>query len=105
MLEVEGRRLCQSAAITRYLAKKFNLAGSDDWESALCDEYVDTVREIMQGSVQTNNFHDGFNYQLLIINYNFPYSTNAGFLRARTHQEGSLGQGINCKSGAQIAKI
>jgi len=49
MLEVDGKRLCQSLAITRYVAKKFDLVGVDDFEAAQCDEYVDTVRELMMG--------------------------------------------------------
>lgn len=45
ILEFEGKCLAQSLAITRYLARKFNLVGADDFEAAKCDEYTDTIKE------------------------------------------------------------
>lgn len=48
MLEVEGRKLCQSLAMQRYFAKKFNLVGSNDFEAAQIDEYVDSSKEVFQ---------------------------------------------------------
>jgi len=50
MLEIEGKRLFQSIAITRFLAKKVGLVGSNDFEAAQCDEYVDATRELMDGT-------------------------------------------------------
>jgi len=47
MLEFDGRKLCQSLAQGRYFAKKFKLVGSNDFEAALCDEYVDTAKELL----------------------------------------------------------
>ncbi|KAJ8300085.1 hypothetical protein KUTeg_021604 [Tegillarca granosa] len=47
MLEEDGKRLCQSHAIERYLAKKFGLAGKGDWEEALVDQVVMTTEDIM----------------------------------------------------------
>ena len=41
VLEFEGKVLAQSVTICRYLAKKYNLAGSTELEAAKCDEYVD----------------------------------------------------------------
>lgn len=41
VLEVDGKLLSQSVALTRYLARKFNLAGKDEWESAQCDALID----------------------------------------------------------------
>ena len=38
-------RLCQSRAICRYLANKFNLAGKTDLEKAKVDEYVDQIND------------------------------------------------------------
>jgi hypothetical protein len=35
----------QSAAVARYLARKFKLAGSDEYEAYLCDQYVDHVAD------------------------------------------------------------
>lgn len=49
MLEFDGRKICQSLAMQRYFAKKFNLVGSDDWEAAQIDEYVDSSKDFLQG--------------------------------------------------------
>jgi len=51
VMEFEGRKLCQSNAIARYFAKRYGLTGSNEWESALCDEYVDSARELLYGFV------------------------------------------------------
>jgi len=41
ILEIDGKhQLCQSHAISKYLGKKYNLDGSNELESAKCDEYV-----------------------------------------------------------------
>ncbi|XP_060876817.1 glutathione S-transferase-like [Metopolophium dirhodum] len=45
LLEIDGKVLNQSTAICRYLAKKANLAGSDDWESLLIDIAVDNFQD------------------------------------------------------------
>ncbi|XP_001952040.2 glutathione S-transferase-like [Acyrthosiphon pisum] len=45
LLEIDGKVLNQSSAICRYLAKKANLAGSDDWESLLIDIAVDNYKD------------------------------------------------------------
>lgn len=49
ILEIDGKVLNQSTAITRYLAKKAGLAGNDDWESLLIDIAVDNIHDLRQG--------------------------------------------------------
>lgn len=44
-IEVNGKTLSQSLAITRYFAKKANLIPQDPFEAALADEYVDAIRD------------------------------------------------------------
>ncbi|OQV15657.1 putative Glutathione S-transferase 1 [Hypsibius exemplaris] len=46
VLEVDGKQIGQSAAFTRLLAKRFNLAGKDDIEQALVDAIVDFQKDI-----------------------------------------------------------
>lgn len=46
ILEVDGKRVCQSTAICRYLAKQFGLAGKDDWEALEIDATVDTIHDL-----------------------------------------------------------
>ncbi|GMR61435.1 hypothetical protein PMAYCL1PPCAC_31630, partial [Pristionchus mayeri] len=47
VLEVNGQKLSQSRAIERFLAKKFDLAGKDDWEQAKVDEMVMGVEDLL----------------------------------------------------------
>ncbi|CAG7652647.1 unnamed protein product, partial [Allacma fusca] len=47
LLEFSGKKLVQSTAIARYLAQEFRLTGKDRFEAALCDEYVDTVKDVL----------------------------------------------------------
>lgn len=49
VLEIDGKVLNQSVAITRYLAKKAGLAGNDDWESLLIDIAVDNITDLRIG--------------------------------------------------------
>lgn len=44
-LEVDGKVICQSKAIERYLARQFNLMGNDDLESAKIDSICECVRD------------------------------------------------------------
>jgi glutathione S-transferase len=46
ILEVNGKRLAQSSAICRYLARRFNLTGANDFEAAKCDELVDSMMDL-----------------------------------------------------------
>ncbi|KAG4076973.1 hypothetical protein HA402_015960 [Bradysia odoriphaga] len=45
VLEVNGKYLAQTLSICRYLARKLNLTGANEWEAAKCDEIVDGVDE------------------------------------------------------------
>jgi len=49
VLEVDGNIVNQSIAISRYLAKKAGLAGSDEWESLLIDITVDNINDLRLG--------------------------------------------------------
>jgi len=44
-LQVGDKVLSQSNAISRYLAKKHNLVGDDDWEAAKMDELADALAD------------------------------------------------------------
>lgn len=46
VLEVDGKKIAQSVAISRYLAKQYGLAGKDDWESLEIDSTVDTIHDL-----------------------------------------------------------
>ncbi|XP_058796255.1 glutathione S-transferase-like [Phymastichus coffea] len=46
VLEVDGKKVVQSSAIARYLAKKFGLAGKDDWEALQIDSTVETIHDL-----------------------------------------------------------
>nr|QST14964.1 GSTsigma1e protein [Diaphanosoma celebensis] len=50
VLEVDGKMLAQSHTMGRYLARKFGLAGKDEWEQAQADMYVDCVNDIMNAA-------------------------------------------------------
>ncbi|XP_076294014.1 glutathione S-transferase-like [Lasioglossum baleicum] len=46
VLEIDGKKVNQSAAISRYLAKQFGLAGKNDWEALEIDIAVDTIHDV-----------------------------------------------------------
>ncbi|XP_076656366.1 uncharacterized protein LOC143361011 [Halictus rubicundus] len=46
VLEIDGKKVNQSVAISRYLAKQFGLAGKDDWEALEIDVVVDTIHDV-----------------------------------------------------------
>jgi glutathione S-transferase len=50
MLEEDGKVLAQSSAILRYLGKKFNLAGDNDFEAAKCDEMVEALGDLKKAA-------------------------------------------------------
>ncbi|GFG30349.1 hypothetical protein Cfor_10064 [Coptotermes formosanus] len=54
VLEINGKQTHQSAAICRFLAKKFGLNGSNDWEDLEVDAIVDTFTDFRQ---QVASYH------------------------------------------------
>ncbi|KAH7716773.1 GST-5 protein [Aphelenchoides avenae] len=46
-LEVDGKQLPESYAINRYLARKFGLAGKDEWEQAWVDAMADFFKDVL----------------------------------------------------------
>ncbi len=46
VLEVDGRMLAGSRSIQRYLAEKFGLAGSNDFENAEIDSIIDAIGDL-----------------------------------------------------------
>ena len=51
VLEVDGKMLAQSNTIGRYLARKFGLAGKDEWEQAQVDMYADCIMDLRTGKM------------------------------------------------------
>ena len=47
VLEVNGKKLSQSLAIARFLARKHGLAGKCDWQSAVADMYADSIQDLI----------------------------------------------------------
>jgi prostaglandin-H2 D-isomerase / glutathione transferase len=45
VLEVDGKRVNQSLACCRFIAKGLQLAGNDDWENLQIDTVADTVND------------------------------------------------------------
>lgn len=48
VLEVDGKKIGQSRAISRFLARRFNLAGADEFEQALVDGLADYQNDMYQ---------------------------------------------------------
>ena len=47
VLEVDGKRICESAAIQRYLAREFGLLGKTPFDAAKADEFNDALFDAM----------------------------------------------------------
>ncbi|CAF3668299.1 unnamed protein product [Adineta steineri] len=58
VLEVDGVKLPQSAAIARYLAKQFHLAGKDNFEQAQVDAVVDTIYDLLKAFMPSRREQD-----------------------------------------------
>ena len=56
VLEVDGVKLGQSMTIARFLANKFNLAGSTPLEKAQADMVVDCVTDFFNGMCKFSNY-------------------------------------------------
>uniref|UniRef100_F1L9T7 Glutathione S-transferase 1 n=1 Tax=Ascaris suum TaxID=6253 RepID=F1L9T7_ASCSU len=48
VLEMDGKRLAQSHAIEKFLARMFGLNGGDDWEAAKIDELILGLEDLFQ---------------------------------------------------------
>ncbi|XP_067933705.1 glutathione S-transferase 1-like isoform X2 [Watersipora subatra] len=51
VLEVDGKMICESNTITRYVARELNLYGSSNWEAAVVDMIVDSCSGIFEQAV------------------------------------------------------
>lgn len=51
ILEVDGKVLHQSPAITRYLGKQFGLAGANDWENLQIDIAYETINDLRASEI------------------------------------------------------
>ena len=47
LLEVDGKRLCQSRTIQRYLAREFGLVGKTPFDAAKADEFEDAQFDVL----------------------------------------------------------
>jgi len=48
LVQVDGKSLTQSVAISRYFAEKTDLVPKDPFQAALCNEYVDAVQDLLE---------------------------------------------------------
>nr|XP_033200190.1 hematopoietic prostaglandin D synthase-like [Bombus vancouverensis nearcticus] len=46
VLEIDGKPVAQSNAVARYLAKKYDLMGRNEWDAMICDVLVDTLGDL-----------------------------------------------------------
>ncbi|XP_076173941.1 glutathione S-transferase isoform X1 [Ptiloglossa arizonensis] len=60
LVEIDGKPIVQSNAVSRYLARKHNLTGRDEWEAMLCDVLVDTLEDLKRIIFQYRTEKDQF---------------------------------------------
>nr|XP_033200362.1 hematopoietic prostaglandin D synthase-like [Bombus vancouverensis nearcticus] len=46
VLEIDGTPVAQSNAVARYLAKKYDLMGRNEWDAMICDVLVDALGDL-----------------------------------------------------------
>ncbi|XP_041375787.1 glutathione S-transferase 1-like [Gigantopelta aegis] len=51
-LEVDGKKLSQSIAITNFLARKYDLYGADIWQQARIDEVIQSIMDFITAWVR-----------------------------------------------------
>jgi len=56
VLEVDGKRVHQSLAMCRYIAKQIGVAGKDAFEDLQIDALVDTINEFRLSMLQLHLF-------------------------------------------------
>ena len=66
VLEVDGIQLSQSMTIARFLANKFNLAGSNPLEKAQADMVVDCVTDFFNGMSKFSSYI--ITFSLFLVN-------------------------------------
>jgi glutathione S-transferase len=59
VLEVDGKRVHQSLAMCRYIAKQIGVAGKDAFEDLQIDALVDTINEFRLSMSCNYSFSDG----------------------------------------------
>ncbi|XP_067933706.1 glutathione S-transferase 1-like isoform X3 [Watersipora subatra] len=55
VLEVDGKMICESNTITRYVARELNLYGSSNWEAAVIDMIGDSCSGVFEHA--TKSYH------------------------------------------------
>lgn len=78
MLEIDGLKLYQSAAILRYLSKQFGVAGKDDLENLQIDMIAASVEDFRTGK-KPGVFKD----QLKLTGFWHYYSHQQAYVRAK----------------------
>lgn len=71
VMEIDGKVVNQSLAISRYLAKKAGLVGSDEWESLLIDVAVDNINDMRQGKYIDFQYNVFFKCTVSLIIFKF----------------------------------
>ena len=51
LVEIDGKKINQSIAVCRYLAKKVGLSGKNDWENLQIDASVDNIYDLQSSKV------------------------------------------------------
>jgi len=71
VLEIDGKQVCQSHTIARYLARQFKLNGKSDFEAALADQYVDIIYDLTNGAMDPYHEKDPEKRKQLFDKYVF----------------------------------